>query len=176
MLSFKVMFFERWESGLFKRPDLYPEQSVVTISTHDTATLTGWWQGRDLQWRELLNLYPSAEAGEHERNGRASERAMLIDALNDMQVLDINKAPAQNPPEMTTELTIAVQKYLAEAPSYIQLIPLEDAIESVEQVNIPGTIDEHPNWLQKLPVSLENFFNTDSVDQLVIAMRQARPN
>lgn len=175
LLSFKVMFFERWDSGLFKRPELYPEQSVVTIATHDTATLTGWWLGRDLQWRELLNLYPNAEAGAHERNSRASERAMLIDALNDMKVIDLDKAPTQTPPTMATELSIAVQKYLAAAPSHIQLIPLEDAIESAEQVNIPGTIDEHPNWLQKLPISLESLFHTNSVAQIVTAMKQARP-
>lgn len=175
LLSFKVMFFERWESGLFKRPELYPEQSVVTIATHDTATLTGWWQGRDLQWRELLNLYPDEEAGEHERNGRSGERATLIAALNDMHVIDMKAAPLQNPPTMNTELSIAVQKYLAAAASHIQLIPLEDAIECEEQVNIPGTIDQHPNWLQKLPVSLEDLFQTDSVDQIVNTMRQARP-
>lgn len=176
LLSFKVMFFERWQSGLFKRPELYPEQSVVTIATHDTATLTGWWQGRDLQWRELLNLYPNTEAGEHDRNSRASEREMLLDALNDMQVIDNAKLPSVNPAIMSTELSIAVQKYLAAAPSYIQLIPLEDALECNEQVNIPGTIDEHPNWLQKLPVSIEDFFETDSVKQIVSTMRKVRPN
>lgn len=175
LLSFKVMFFERWESGLFKRPELYPEQSVVTIATHDTATLTGWWQGRDLQWRELLNLYPTPEAGEHDRNSRASEREMLLDALIDMQVIDKAKLPSVNPPIMSSQLSIAVQKYLAEAPSYIQLIPLEDALECNEQVNIPGTIDEHPNWLQKLPCSIEDFFETDSVKKIVSTMRKVRP-
>jgi 4-alpha-glucanotransferase len=175
LLSFKVMFFERWESGLFKRPELFPEQSVVTIATHDTATLTGWWKGRDLQWRETLNLYPSEEAGEHDRHARAGERAMLIDALNDMQVIDLKNAPLQSPATMNTELSIAVQKYLAAAKSHIQLIPLEDAIECEEQVNIPGTIDQHPNWLQKLPVSIEDFFQTNSVNEIVKAMRQARP-
>jgi 4-alpha-glucanotransferase len=76
---------------------------------------------------------------------------------------------------MNTELSIAVQKYLAAAKSHIQLIPLEDAIECEEQVNIPGTIDQHPNWLQKLPVSIEDFFQTNSVNEIVKAMRQARP-
>jgi 4-alpha-glucanotransferase len=175
LLSFKVMFFERWQSGLFKRPELFPEQSVVTIATHDTATLTGWWQGRDLQWRELLNLYPDEEAGEHDRNNRSSERGMLIDALTDLQVIDMDKAPLQHPPTMNTELNIAVQKYLAAAKSHIQLIPLEDAIECEEQVNIPGTIDQHPNWLQKLSVSVEELFQTESVDKMVKAMREARP-
>jgi 4-alpha-glucanotransferase len=64
---------------------------------------------------------------------------------------------------------------MAKAPSHIQLIPLEDALEIVEQVNIPGTIDEHPNWLQKLPVTIEAFDTTDSVNELATAMNAARP-
>jgi len=176
LLSFKVMFFERWESGLFKRPEEFNKKSIVTIATHDTATLSGWWTGKDLEWREKLDLYPNKEAGEQDRGARTGERKMLIDALDDLHVLDMDNAPQQFPPIMNTELTIAVQKYLAKADSHIQLIPIEDALECVEQVNIPGTIDEHPNWLQKLPVTLEEFWATDSVVQLVKAMNIARPN
>jgi 4-alpha-glucanotransferase len=175
LLSFKVLFFERWESGLFKRPENFPIQSVVTIATHDTATLSGWWQGRDLQWRQQLNLYPNEETGHAERNARANERQNLIAALDDLHVINMDKAPPQAPAEMNTELSIAVQKYLATSPSHIQLIPLEDALEMVEQVNIPGTIDQHPNWLQKLPVLLEDFWQKASVTQIAQAMRAARP-
>ncbi|MFT6248936.1 MAG: 4-alpha-glucanotransferase [Cognaticolwellia sp.] len=175
LLSFKVLFFERWDSGLFKRPENFPTQSIVTIATHDTATLTGWWQGRDLQWRQQLNLYPNDEAGQADRNDRAFERENLIAALNDLQVIDMSKAPQLNPAVMNTELSIAVQQYLAISPSHIQLIPLEDALEIPEQVNIPGTIDQHPNWLQKLPVLLEDFWQIHSVKQIAQVMNKARP-
>ena len=175
LLSFKVLFFERWDSGLFKRPENFPTKSIVTIATHDTATLTGWWQGRDLQWRQQLNLYPNDEAGHADRDARAYERENLIAALNDLQVIDMSKVPQLEPAKMNTELSIAVQKYLAASPSHIQLIPLEDALEIPEQVNIPGTIDQHPNWLQKLPVLLEDFGQINSVKQIAQAMNKARP-
>jgi len=175
LLSFKVMFFERWESGLFKRPENFPVQSIVTIATHDTATLSGWWQGIDLQWRQQLNLYPNEAAGVADRNARAGERQNLIAALNDLQVIDMSKAPSQAPAKMNTELSVAVQKYLAASPSHIQLIPLEDALEISQQVNIPGTIDEHPNWLQKLPVLVEDFWQVDSVNKIAQAMQTSRP-
>jgi 4-alpha-glucanotransferase len=175
LLSFKVLFFERWDSGLFKRPDNFPTQSVVTVATHDTSTLTGWWQGRDLQWRQQLNLYPNDEAGLADRNARVSERENLIAALNDLQVIDMSKAPQLEPAQMNNELSVAVQKYLAKSSSHLQLIPLEDALELTEQVNIPGTIDQHPNWLQKLPVSVEDFDKTNSVQAIAQAMNIARP-
>jgi 4-alpha-glucanotransferase len=175
LLSYKVLFFERWESGLFQRPELYPAQSMVTVSTHDLPTLTGWWTGRDLHWRQTLNLYPSDEMGQQERNTRIDDRKLLIAALVDLDVIDKNNLPPQAPAVMNTELSIAVQKYMAKAPSHIQLIPLEDTLEVVEQVNIPGTIDQHPNWLQKLPVTLDEFWHQNSVKAMAKAMRQARP-
>ena len=175
LLSYKVLFFERWESGLFKRPEMYPEQSMVTVSTHDLPTLTGWWKGRDLQWRQTLNLYPNEEMGQQERSARIEDRNLLIAALADLDVIDLEKAPQQTPAEMNTELSMAVQKYMAKAPSHIQLIPLEDGLEIIEQVNIPGTIDEHPNWRQKLPVTMNEFWKKNSVISIAQAMKQARP-
>jgi 4-alpha-glucanotransferase len=175
LLSYKVLFFERWDSGFFMRPDLYPAQSMVTVSTHDLPTLAGWWTGKDLQWRQKLNLYPNETMGQNERNSRIEDRQLLVSALDDLKVINMENAPEQAPASMNRELNLAVQKYMAQAPSHIQLRPLEDALEVVEQVNIPGTIDEHPNWLQKLTVSLEQLCETESVTQLAAAMRAARP-
>ncbi|NQZ83045.1 MAG: 4-alpha-glucanotransferase [Colwellia sp.] len=175
LLSYKVLFFERWESGLFKRPELYPAQSMITVSTHDLPTLTGWWTGKDLEWRQTLNLYPSEEIGQQERNARIEDRQQLIAALDDLKLIDMENTPQQAPALMNTELSTAVQKYMAQAPSHIQLIPLEDALEVVEQVNIPGTIDQHPNWRQKLPIAMEDFWHQSSVTAIASAMKVARP-
>ena len=175
LLSFKVLFFERWQSGLFKRPEIFPSQSIVTVATHDTATLSGWWQGRDLEWRQQLNLYPNDEAGIAERNSRDQERQNLLAAFVDLGVIDLSKVPSSAPAIMNNELSVAAQKYLAASPSHLQLIPIEDALELTEQVNIPGTIDQHPNWLQKLPVSLEEFDQVESVKNITAAMNIARP-
>ncbi|GHE78069.1 4-alpha-glucanotransferase [Thalassotalea profundi] len=175
LLSYKVLFFERWESGYYKRPELYPAQSMVTISTHDLPTMAGWWTGRDLAWRQQLNLYPNEEMGIADRKSRIDDRGLLLAALQDLGVIDNNNLPDQSPAKMNKELGLAVQKFLAQAPSHVQLIPLEDALEIHEQVNIPGTIDEHPNWKQKLPVTLEEFSHVDSVTSLVSAMQIARP-
>jgi 4-alpha-glucanotransferase len=35
-------------------------------------------------------------------------------------------------------------------------ISLEDLLGVVDQPNIPGTVNEHPNWRQRLPVALED--------------------
>jgi 4-alpha-glucanotransferase len=175
LLSYKVLYFESWETGLFKRPVMYPELSMVTVSTHDLPTLTGWWTGRDLEWRQQLNLYPNPEFGQYDRDSRINNRERLIGAFIDMKVIDEDNLPEQHPPLMNRELTLATQKFLALAPSRIQLIPLEDALEVKEQVNIPGTISEHPNWCQKLPVNIDELCQQDSVSELASMMRTVRP-
>ena len=32
---------------------------------------------------------------------------------------------------------------------------MEDVLGVAPQANVPGTVDEHPNWRRKLPVTLE---------------------
>jgi len=174
LLSYRVLFFERWEGGLFQRPENYPEQSMVTVSTHDLPTLAGWWTGNDLAWRQKLDLYPNEEMGQSDRNNRIIDREQLISALIDMKVLDEAKIPEKSPAKMNQELAIAVQEFLAKAPSRIQLIPLEDALGIFEQVNIPGTIEEHPNWLQRMPYKNNEIWEQLEMKNLIQTMKKER--
>ncbi|WOH36328.1 4-alpha-glucanotransferase [Thalassotalea fonticola] len=175
LLSYKVLFFERWENGLFFRPEVYSEQSMVTVSTHDLSTIAGWWTGNDLKWRQELNLYPNEQMGIDERNGRVTDRKQLLGALEFEGVLSKEKFPQTQPATMNSELSRAVQAFLAKAPSRILLVPLEDALGLKEQVNIPGTIDEHPNWRRRLPYTIAEFWQHQDMNNLVTVMNQERP-
>ncbi len=174
LLSYRVLYFECWENGLFKRPDLYPEQSMVTVSTHDLPTLKGWWNGTDLAWRDKLNLYPNEQTRLNDINDRAENRQRLIAALQDLQLLNDTSIPSTEPAEMNDELAIAVQQFLSKTPSKLQLIPLEDALCVEQQVNIPGTIDEHPNWLQRLDFKIDEIWQQTTMKNLVKVMQQER--
>ena len=50
---------------------------------------------------------------------------------------------------------ISVARFIAGTPSRLMAISLEDLLGVVDQPNIPGTIDEHPNWRQRMPVGVE---------------------
>ncbi|WNC72305.1 4-alpha-glucanotransferase [Thalassotalea psychrophila] len=175
LLSYKVLFFERWDNGLFFRPEIYSEQSMVTVSTHDLSTIAGWWTGNDLKWRQELNLYPNEQMGIDERNSRVTDREQLLGALEYEGVLSKENFPQTQPAVMNSELARAVQAFLAKAPSRILLVPLEDALGLTEQVNIPGTIDEHPNWRRRLPFTIEEFWQHQDMNNLVDVMNQERP-
>ncbi len=176
LLSYKVLYFERWwETGLFKRPELYPSQSIATVSTHDVPTLVGWWASRDLTWRRELNLYPNDELKDQEQKDRIKDRHFLISALKDVGTLSNDDVSDETLEITNSDLNIAVQKYIAVSPSHIQLIPLEDGLELIEQVNIPGTIGEHPNWRQKLPIDLNEIWKTSSIVNIQKLMNKVRP-
>jgi 4-alpha-glucanotransferase len=48
-----------------------------------------------------------------------------------------------------------VAGFLAQTRSRLLAISLEDLLEVVDQPNIPGTVNEHPNWRQRLPVAID---------------------
>jgi 4-alpha-glucanotransferase len=50
---------------------------------------------------------------------------------------------------------------------------MEDALGTVEQVNVPGTVTEHPNWRRRLPVCLEDLQQESSLTAVAEAMKVA---
>ena len=49
VLSYRLLYFERDSDGGFRPPADYPRDAVVAVSTHDLATLAGWWTVHDLR-------------------------------------------------------------------------------------------------------------------------------
>ena len=51
MLGMRVLPFERDDTGAFVKPEQWDSDAIAMTGTHDTPTITGWWQARDLTWR-----------------------------------------------------------------------------------------------------------------------------
>lgn len=141
-LGMRVLLFEHDTKARFRRPAAWPAKAMATTTTHDLPTLTGWWRGRDLEWRAHLGLYdrPTLEAArlarEHERRGL--RRALAADTgapLGDSQ----DAAP----------LIDASMTFLGHTPSPLVLVPMEDVLGLEEQANLPSTVDQHPNWRRR---------------------------
>jgi 4-alpha-glucanotransferase len=152
--SYQVMLFERAADGGFISPDLYRENALVTFATHDLPTFAGWAGGHDLTVKRTLGLDP----GESDRDRAAAKEALgRAMAWRGLAVLDFP----------------AVAKFLADTPSRLLVVSMEDALGEVEQVNVPGTIDEHPNWRRRLPVDLEDLPRHDGLSALAKVMAAA---
>jgi 4-alpha-glucanotransferase len=62
-------------------------------------------------------------------------------------------------------------RFLAQTPSRLMAVSLEDLLGVVDQPNIPGTVNEHPNWRQRLPVPIEEMASAIDVAALTDATR-----
>ncbi len=178
VLSYRVMLFERDHGGGFLPPEAYPEQASAAFSTHDIATLRGFWLGRDLEWRQALDLYPDAEAGEKERDDRRRERRLLLEALIAADALPraaVDRLlPKDDDPAFEPALIEAVYRFLAKSRAGLVLVQLEDVLGEIEQANLPGTVDEHPNWRRRLALALDQILTDPEFVRLAAIMREAR--
>lgn len=137
-----VLWFEREKYG-FRRPDRWPRGAVAMTSTHDLPTVAGWWRGSDLTTRATFGLLRGNE--NRERRERARDRIALWKALKSAKI-ESGKPPTQR---QTTRVVDAAIKYIGQTPSALALIPMEDALALLPQPNLPGTIDQHPNWRRR---------------------------
>ncbi|MGF1640169.1 MAG: 4-alpha-glucanotransferase [Rhodospirillales bacterium] len=169
VLSYKVLYFEK-DGDRFKRPAEYPKLALACVATHDLATLPGFWTAADIDLKEQLRLYPSPEDAASERGARRHDRALLLSALAAEGMLpagiDLNGADQAS---LTPELAVAVHGYLARSPACVLMVQIDDLMEQPEQLNLPGTVDERPNWRRRLPFPAERLPATP----LVRALRPA---
>ncbi len=182
ILSCRLLYFERADDGAFKPPGEYPRDALVTISTHDLPTLAGWWQGRDLRVRRELGLIDDDDSLHEQLGERARARVLLLQAL-----ARDHRLPPQTSPEaaaleaLTPALLESIHVFLAETPSRIMLLQIEDALGVVDQANLPATVNEHPNWRRKLPVALDEASSSESgfserADALASTLSRLRPS
>jgi 4-alpha-glucanotransferase len=178
VLSYRVLLFERDHHGGFAPPATYPPLAAATFSTHDIATLAGFWLGRDLEWRRALDLYPSDAARAGDVDGRRLDRRRLLERLLAEGLLDHAAAerllPADDAPQWDPVLARAVHRLLGRATSRLALFQIEDALGEIEQANLPGTIDEHPNWRRRLGAELEDLSREAMFLDVTAALAEGR--
>jgi 4-alpha-glucanotransferase len=134
--SYKVMMFERDDHGSFQGIDYYPANALITFNTHDLSTYAGWRSFSDLKLKRSLGIDP----GESD-DARWQALAMLDEVLRH-HAIDRHDL-------------YAVVGFLARTRSRLLAVSLEDLLGVIDQPNIPGTVNEHPNWRQRLPVALD---------------------
>jgi 4-alpha-glucanotransferase len=152
LLSYKVFYFTGRGDHMLP-PHAYRREALVCASTHDLPTLKGWWIGNDIDWRLKTHRATQADA-ESQHEDRAHERVLMVKALIDAQLLPPDTEPA-GLDTMPDEILVAVHRFLARTPCRLLAVQLDDALGMAEQANLPGTVDQHPNWRRKAPVGIE---------------------
>jgi (1->4)-alpha-D-glucan 1-alpha-D-glucosylmutase len=151
LLSYRPLFFERQGEDIAP-PAAFPRDALVCVSTHDLPTWKGYWAAHDLAWRTRLGLTVDPKK---EMDMRAADQDRLARAL-EREGLDRS--------------TRSAHEYIARTPCKLALVQPEDMLEVLEQANLPGTVDQHPNWRRKLPLGLEGWASDPRVAATVQAM------
>ncbi|KNG92162.1 4-alpha-glucanotransferase [Pseudaestuariivita atlantica] len=148
-----VAMFERDGKGRVRRPHHYREAAIASFSTHDLPTWEGWRAGRDIDhWAALGRIDAATEAAERAR--RAADVAAFDTAAGGSDLADM-------------------LRFLARTRSRLVAVQAEDLLGHVEQPNLPGTVDEHPNWRRRLGLDPDDWAGTQSLDTAGAIMRAA---
>ena len=177
VLSYRLMYFERSQDGAFRAPAEYPREALAAISTHDLPTLAGWWAGDDLDLRDSLRLFPGESVGAAQRAAREQDRPRLVAALQRERMIgDAIEPQAAAQGELDDGLAVAAHGYLAACGCAVMMVQLEDLLGLRLQANLPGTVDEHPNWRRRLPVEVPDLMRGSRAVGVVRAVSGARPH
>ena len=130
VLSYRLLWFEPTP------PAEFPVQALAAVTTHDLPTVAGLWTGSDLAAQKEIGMDPNEEGTE-----------ALRERLGELAGVD-KDTPVD-------DVVAATYHALAEAPSMLLTAGLDDALSVEERPNMPGTIDQWPNWRIALPLTLE---------------------
>jgi len=176
IFSYRIFRFEKdWERGTMKAPADYPRHALCIAGSHDLPTLCGFWRGTDLELLEQLDLYPSSEFKQQQLQLRQQDRHEIIAALARENLLaDLDSVYTDATAEFGNALALAIQRYLARSNSAVMLVQLEDLFLQEEQVNLPGTVDEYPNWRRKMQQCIEDWHEYGELERFATAINRDR--
>ena len=66
----------------------------------------------------------------------------------------------------------AVAAFLAATPTRLVSVAVEDVLGLDDQVNVPGTVGEHPNWRRRWPLLLEELASDQRLTRIADAVER----
>ena len=145
LLSYRVMELDP------NHPSSYPEHAAAAFTTHDLPTVVGLFSGSDVAEQLRLGLQPNV-SGLEDAMGHLLAWSGLRDG-DDHQAL-----------------VLRLHELLAESRAALVAVTLDDLALVAERPNMPGTIDEWPNWRIALPAPLEEILATAHAGRVARAL------
>ena len=138
VLGTSMLWFERRADGTPRRPGGWRRGCLATVGTHDMPPAAAFLTGEQVTIRAKLGLLTQPEAEE-----RAAAHAEMDGWLAMLAREDLLPRRDRPSPE---EFTVALYGYLTRTPAVLIGVSLADAAGERRPQNIPGTVDEYPNW------------------------------
>jgi 4-alpha-glucanotransferase len=165
VLSYRVWWFEP------EPPEAWPRKALGAVTTHDLPTIAGVLDGSDLEAQRRLGLDPNEESSQKLRERllertRSDERADVepvdVEPVDvepvDVEPIDVEPIDVEPIDVEPIDVEMVIERAYADlgrAPCVLLAASIEDALAVPERPNMPGTVDEWPNWRMALPFSIE---------------------
>jgi 4-alpha-glucanotransferase len=138
VLGTSMLWFERRADGTPRRPGGWRRGCLATVGTHDLPPAAAFLTGDQVTIRAELGLLTQPEA--RERAAAQADADRWIALLRREGLL---AGPARPSAE---DFTTALYAYLTLTPAMLIGVSLADAAGERRPQNMPGTVDEYPNW------------------------------
>ena len=123
---------------------------------------------------EEIGLYPDPEQLKELFQTRSESKQEILNSVDFHGFLPERVGRDASYVPMDRHLSDALQYHLAAGSSTLLSLQLEDWLEMDKPVNIPGTVDEYPNWRRKLSITLDELFNRQAVNELTKRITEIR--
>lgn len=161
LYSYSVLQYDKDKAGDFKpHADLNP-QTLACFATHDTPTLKGYYHGADIDWWQKLGWVETdqIDAAKHQRQ---HEITSILATANQPQSTDY------------VSFRDGIHNILASSPAVMVTLQSDDIFEVEQATNLPGTVEQHPNWQRRHTVKVENFAQNVKLKNIGDLMRNAK--
>ncbi len=144
-----------------------PAGAVASLNTHDLPPFASYWKGADIDDRVALGLL-GQDAGAWERQERQRLTGALLAFLRQKGYAD-----SAGPDDALSALKGCLA-FLGEGEAGLVLANLEDLWLDPQPQNVPGTVDERPNWRKKAARAFEEFTQMPEVLDTLSALDRRR--
>ncbi|HEY0718434.1 MAG TPA: 4-alpha-glucanotransferase [Streptosporangiaceae bacterium] len=169
MLGTSMLWFERGEDGAPLPPAQWRADTLATVGTHDMPPAAAFLTGEHVELRARLGVLARPE--DAERADAEQTAAAWRDALAREGLL-----PGGDRADLASQV-VALYAYVARTPAVLIGVSLPDAVGQRQPQNVPGTVDEYPNWRIPLadgdgrPVLLEDLAGHPGLRAIAAAVR-----
>jgi 4-alpha-glucanotransferase len=147
VLGTSMLWFERRADGTPRRPRGWRRGCLATVGTHDMPPAAAFLTGEHVTIRAKLGLLTRPEA--EERAAAQAEMAGWLAMLAREGLLS-GRGPGTSGVS-AEEFTVALYAYLTRTPAMLIGVSLAEAAGERRPQNMPGTVDQYPNW--RIPLS-----------------------
>lgn len=178
LLGSELLYFAFDADGNRKAADAYGPLTLAAITTHDLPSAAGWWHDEGVRTQSRLGILGEGVSEHDELERKRQARQSMRRLLTDQGLIAEGTDPSVD------DLVVAMHAFLGRSGSLLVAANLPDAVGDIRQPNLPGTVDEYPNWRLPVatptadgghrPVGLEELRGHDLVRRVIDALSATR--